>query len=134
MKCTEQQAGTLLMFAGLSKRIGEKSISTKALTRWVDEESLDGSIERATIWLFRTGYISSDDGRRFVVTPTGWEVVDQIIKNASDEPSPSSSDTEEHADVYLLIGEFKLKVAAQKLTQQVFGDLGADKSNRRDSK
>lgn len=68
MKLTEHRSGVLLMFAGLSMRLDGAAITSAALKAWLAEEAASGTVDRETLWLFRTGYITTVDGEAYTVT------------------------------------------------------------------
>ena len=133
MKLTEDQSGVLLMFAGLSQRVAGAPIHPKALRAWLQEESADGVIDRATVWLFRSGYITTVDGEAYSVTAQGWAVLDQHMIDQEEDarsedrregvPSPDEpvlAARSEHPDVLIMMGSFEIMAEAQRMTLRAF--------------
>ncbi len=133
MKLKEHQSGILLMFAGLSARVGNEAVKPAALRAWLDEEATSGTIDRETVWLFRTGYITTIDGEAYAVTEEGWAALDRHLigieeasrreERANGGSSPfeaSLSAKEEAPDVLILMGEFEIKAEARRMTFRTF--------------
>jgi hypothetical protein len=133
MNLKEHQSGVLLMFAGLSARSGGAPIRPAALKEWLQEEASSGTIDRETIWLFRTGYITTVDGDAYSVTEHGWAALDKHMIDveeaacrndfANGKASPKKpvlSARQEHHDVLILMGEFEIKAEAQRMTMRAF--------------
>src|SRR6188768_2648953 len=80
MKFTDYRRGVLFMYAGLSSRTRFASIRARALKAWLNEEDIDGLIDRETLWLFRTGYVTTRDGQGYEVTEDGWAALDRLLE------------------------------------------------------
>ena len=136
MKLEEHQTGVLLMIAGLSGRADGAAIMPAALKSWIADDAVIGTIDRETLWLFRTGYITTNDGSAYFLTNSGWAALDQHMleeeaaaqteKEAEGDtspPEPILPAKQEEPDVLILMGEFFIKAEAQRMTSALFHQI-----------
>jgi hypothetical protein len=109
------------------------AIKPAALKAWIDEEAVNGTVDRETLWLFRTGYITTVDGEAYTVTDNGWAALDQYMiemeeasrreEAANGESSPDEPvlpAKEEMPDTLIIMGAGAIKDEAQRMTMRAF--------------
>jgi hypothetical protein len=128
MNLSQEQTGILFMYAGLSARAAHLPVQAQALRAWIQEENADGIVERETIWLYRSGYVTTVDGHAYGLTKDGWAALDSSLiaqeqaaeweEQATGEHLPREPllpAREELPDTLILIGEWFVKAEAQRL-------------------
>lgn len=128
MKPNPERTGVLFMYAGLSVRAEGSPVRPRAITAWLHEENTDGLVQRETLWLFRTGHLTTVDGKAYNLTNEGWAALDGHLitdDEAADHEEretgeylprePQRPAREEPADMLIIMGEWLINAEAERL-------------------
>lgn len=136
MSLSDERNGILFMYAGLSARTQFSPVRPQALKAWLNEENTEGLIDRETLYLFRSGYITTLDGEAYTVTGDGWASLDDHLRAEEEAAQREERETGESLprkpllpakhelpDALVLMGEWQVKAGAQRLTTQVLSKI-----------